>query len=328
MTAALLSDDRPAPSARSARHRRPGGSRIRRCTALVLLALPALLASCAPVAPGDASIGTGGAAGPSEPPPATAPAESPAEAPAAEASPEQGAPTNPGYDQGELDERLRSAAWSDDVKAAETLIAWGADVNAKDDTVQSAYLIATSEGHLELLRLTLANGADVHDLDSWHGTGLIRAAERGHWRVVGELIRAGVPLDHVNRVGYQAIHEAVIFGRDDESYHATVRVLVAGGADFSTPSMNERQTPLQMAYAKGFPRQAALLERLTTEPLPQDPGAALLSAAEAGDPDAVALALRAGAAPDTRDASGRTASEIAEERMHPAAAQLLRALGG
>ena len=50
------------------------------------------------------------------------------------------------------------------------------------------------------------------DLDSWNGTGLIRAAERGHWAVAGELIRAGVPLDHVNRVGYQAIHEAVWFG--------------------------------------------------------------------------------------------------------------------
>ena len=50
---------------------------------------------------------------------------------------------------------------------------------------QSAYLITTSEGYLDLLDLTLAHGARVDDKDSWNGTGLIRAAERGHALVVG-----------------------------------------------------------------------------------------------------------------------------------------------
>ena len=58
------------------------------------------------------------------------------------------------------------AAWADDVARATALVRQGADVNAKDDTVQSAYLISTSEGHLELLRMTLANGAAVDDKDS------------------------------------------------------------------------------------------------------------------------------------------------------------------
>ena len=268
--------------------------------------------------------------------PAPAPAETAetrAPAPVAEDAPigapqASEVPPNPGYDQAELDAHLRSAAWSNDVDMAERLIAWGANVNAKDDTVQSAYLIATSEGHLELLRLTLAHGADVNDLDSWVGTGLIRAAERGHWEIVGALIRAGVPLDHVNRVGYQAIHEAVIFGRDDESYHQTVRVLVAGGADVATPSGSEGLTPVQMATWKGYPQQAALLEALTTAPAPADPTAALFAAAEAGDPNAVTIALRAGAPLDARDAAGRTALEVAEAGNHPVSAGILRALGG
>ena len=79
-----------------------------------------------------------------------------------------------------LDADLRAAAWDDDLPRATALVARGADVNAKDDTQQSAYLIATSEGHLGLLRLALAHGARVDDKDSWNGTGLIRAAERGH----------------------------------------------------------------------------------------------------------------------------------------------------
>ena len=137
--------------------------------------------------------------------------------------------------QARLDEQLRDAAWADDVKRATALVRQGADVNAKDDTVQSAYLIATSEGHLELLRLTLTHGAEVDDKDSWNGTGLIRAAERGHALVVGELLQAGIDRDHVNRIGYQAVHEAVWLGRDTTAYVDTVRVLVAGGVELDPP---------------------------------------------------------------------------------------------
>ena len=115
-------------------------------------------------------------------------------------------------DQVALDAALRDAAWANDVPTARRLVAQGADVDAKDETQQSAYLIATSEGYLDLLELTLASGADVDAKDSWNGTGLIRAAERGHHLVVGRLLRAGIDKDHVNRIGYQAVHEAVWFG--------------------------------------------------------------------------------------------------------------------
>ena len=44
-----------------------------------------------------------------------------------------------------LDERLIAAAFANDVETARVLIGEGADVNAKDESAQSAYLIATSE---------------------------------------------------------------------------------------------------------------------------------------------------------------------------------------
>ena len=56
------------------------------------------------------------------------------------------------------------------------LIQAGADVNVQDNTRQSAYLIPTADGSLAFLRLTLQSGADVQRLDSYNGTGLIRAA--------------------------------------------------------------------------------------------------------------------------------------------------------
>ncbi|GAA1612764.1 ankyrin repeat domain-containing protein [Leucobacter chromiireducens] len=279
-----------------------------------LLALGPLVLGCAPEP---------------APPPVAAPSTSaphmPTEPPAPTTPP---APAPPQLSQAELDDRLREAAWANDVSAAEEFIARGANVNAQDSTMQSAYLIATSEGHTELLRLTLAHGANVADLDSWNGTGLIRAAERGHWAVAGELIRSDVPLDHVNRVGYQAIHEAVWFGRDDPSYHATIRVLAAGGVELDRPSVSEGLTPLQMAEWKGYPGSAAVLQAILQAPAPADPAAALLAAAGSGDANAVAVALRAQADPSSVDADGRSARDIAEAAGHSAAAQVIRALGG
>ncbi|WP_309066792.1 ankyrin repeat domain-containing protein [Microbacterium sp.] len=234
----------------------------------------------------------------------------------------------PSAGQQDLDAQLRDAAWADDVDGAAELIARGADVNAKDDTQQSAYLIATSEGHLELLRLTLAHGARVDDKDSWNGTGLIRAAERGHGHVVGELLRAGIDRDHVNRIGYQAIHEAVIFGEDTPEYATTVRALIAGGVELDRPSGNEGRTPLQMAEDRGLDGLRTILAFARDAEVPADPDAALRAAARAGDADASAVALRAGAAIDVPDPeSGRTPLQDAVSGGHDAVADLLVAMG-
>ncbi len=129
-----------------------------------------------------------------------------------------------------LNEMLVEAAWDNDVRRARRLIDRGADVNWRDETVQSAFLIATSEGYLDLLELTLARGADVTLHDSFDGTGLIRAAERGHWDIVGRLLQTRIAVDHVNNLGWVALHEAIILGDGSTRYGDTVRALVAGGA--------------------------------------------------------------------------------------------------
>lgn len=231
-----------------------------------------------------------------------------------------------GASQEQLDDALRAAAWADRVRDAETLIGRGADVNAKDGTQQSAYLIATSEGHLELLDLTLRHGAEVDDRDSWNGTGLIRAAERGHHDVVGHLLRADITKDHVNRIGYQAVHEAVWLGEDTRDYVDTLRVLVAGGVELQRASGSEGLTPLKMARERGYPRLEAVLARATSASTPSDPDRALLEAAEHGDADAAAIALRAGADLEARDSSRRTPLLLAAAADHVDVARLLVAL--
>lgn len=226
-----------------------------------------------------------------------------------------------------LNEGLRAAAWANDVTEARRLITLGADVNAKDETQQSAYLIATSEGYLDLLRLTLAHGAQVDDKDSWNGTGLIRAAERGHALVVGELLRAGINRDHINRIGYQAIHEAVWLGDDTPEYATTVRVLAAGGVELDRRSPSAELTPLEMARQIGHTGAAGILETITSAARPADPDAALLQAAEVGDANAVAIALRAGANIEARDAHDRTALLLAATYDQVPVANVLVAMG-
>ena len=226
-----------------------------------------------------------------------------------------------------LNEGLRAAAWANDVSEARRLITLGADVNAKDETQQSAYLIATSEGYLDLLRLTLAHGAQVDDKDSWNGTGLIRAAERGHALVVGELLRAGIARDHINRIGYQAIHEAVWLGDDTPEYATTVRVLAAGGVELDRRSPSAELTPLEMARQIGHTGAAGILETITSAARPADPDAALLQAAEVGDANAVAIALRAGANIEARDAHDRTALLLAATYDQVPVANVLVAMG-
>jgi uncharacterized protein len=232
-------------------------------------------------------------------------------------------------EQQRLNEQLIAAAWDNDLRRARALIARGAEVNAKDNTVQSAYLISTSEGYLEPLDLTLKSGADVESKDSFNGTGLIRAADRGHANIAGRLVQADIKINHINNLGWTALHEAIILGNGSRRYVDTVRVLIAAGADLGMPSQNDQITPLQHATSKGHNEIAKLLRTALSADTPskREANSRLLSAAETGDATAAALAIRAGANLETRDERGRTPLLLAVTKDRLAVARLLVYLG-
>ena len=245
-----------------------------------------------------------------------------------QSSPQRSAAASPATtSQPRLDAQLIQAAWDNDVPRARRLIRAGASVNHQDGTRQSAYLIATSEGHYRLLELTLAHGADVASLDSFDGTGLIRAADRGHAFVAGRLLRAGVDVDHVNNLGWTALHEAIILGNGGRRYVSTVRVLVAGGADVELPSRRDGIAPVDHARSAGHGAIARTLRAALEGASVPDPDAALLRAASSGNADRAALALRAGADIETRDRHRRTPLLLAAANDRRAVARLLVALG-
>ncbi len=288
---------------------------------------------------GALSVLTSACGSPAPEPPPSSTAPSPAASSTASASP---AATRPAQQEGDtatgkpdattqakLDQELREAAWDDDVRRARTLIRRGANVNAKDETEQSAYLIATSEGYRDLLNLTLQHGGDVDSKDSFNGTGLIRAAHRGHADIAGQLIPADVEINHVNNLGWTALHEAIILGDGSRRYVDTVRVLVAAGADVRLASRRDQVTPLAHAQAKGFDEIAEVLKAALDSKKPSKESATrrLLAAAEDGGATAVALALRAGADLEARDDRERTPLLLAVTENHLSVARLLVFLG-
>ena len=227
-----------------------------------------------------------------------------------------------------LDLRLVDAARARDVARARRLVRRGADVNTQDDRQESAFLLATSEGPLTMLELTLRNGGRVNDKDSFNGTGMIRAADRGHADIVGRLVRAGTALDHVNNLGWTALHEAVILGDGSRRYVDTARVLVAAGADTTIPATRDGMTALEHARAAGHRAIARLLTRVERDPVRRGRAdAVLLRAAREGDADTAALALRAGADIEIRDERDRTPLLLAVTSDRLAVARLLVHLG-
>ena len=156
---------------------------------------------------------------------------------------------------------LVAAAYGNHLAVARFLITVGADVNAKDETVQSPYLISTAEvgDDPRLLNLTVANGARINSKDSFNGTGLIRAADRGYPRIVKRLLKEDIDLGHVNRLGWTALHEAIILGDGSPRYVKVVELLVEAGADVSLPSRDDGVSPLEHAQARGYEEMVEIL---------------------------------------------------------------------
>lgn len=144
------------------------------------------------------------------------------------------------------------------VAAATALIDAGADVNAKDDMQDSAFLYAGAEGLDAILLAALSHGADVRSTNRFGGTALIPASEHGHVETVRILIRAGVPVNHVNDPGWTALLEAIVYGDGSARYVDTVTQLLDAGAD---PAIRDARglTALQNAQHRGQRDIVALL---------------------------------------------------------------------
>ena len=85
------------------------------------------------------------------------------------------------------------------------------------------------------------------------GTALIPASEHGYTETVRILINAGVPLDHVNDLGWTAMLEAIVLNDGSADQVDVVRQLIGAGADTSIRDKNGR-TPRSPGRSRGLRR--------------------------------------------------------------------------
>ncbi|WP_037864594.1 ankyrin repeat domain-containing protein [Streptomyces sp. NRRL S-340] len=154
---------------------------------------------------------------------------------------------------------LLLAALADQVPAAEVLVRAGADVNAQDDRQDSAWLATGVTGSVAMMRALLPGGPDVSLTNRFGGVSVIPASERGHVAYVrAVLAETAVDVNHVNRLGWTALLEAVILGDGGRTHQEVVEVLLAAGADPLLPDA-EGVTARLHAERRGFGGIAAVL---------------------------------------------------------------------
>ncbi|XP_034942548.1 ankycorbin isoform X2 [Chelonus insularis] len=134
------------------------------------------------------------------------------------------------------------------LKVLQTLLEFGADVNAKDEDGRQPILWAASAGSVEaVLALARTGGSAAAGATDKDGlTALHCAASRGHTRCVEALINlCGAQPDHVDDNGCSALHYAATLGHADAT-----ALLLRLGAD---PNRQDRKgrTPALCAAAKG-----------------------------------------------------------------------------
>jgi ankyrin repeat protein len=131
---------------------------------------------------------------------------------------------------------LLLAALADQVPIAEALVAAGADVNAQDDRSDSAWLVTGVTGSVAMMRALLPAGPDLGRTNRFGGVSVIPASERGHVEYVrAVLAETAIDVNHVNRLGWTALLEAVILGDGGPVHHEVVEILLAAGADPHLP---------------------------------------------------------------------------------------------
>lgn len=154
---------------------------------------------------------------------------------------------------------LLIATQNNAIEIANLLVQNGADVNMQADNLDSPFLLSGALGNTELVKLFLENGARFDLYNRYYGTALIPACERGHVETVRVLSETkDFPINHINKLGWTGLMEAVVLGDGSEKYQEIIKILIANGADKNIPDSNGA-TALEHAIQK---RQHKIVELL------------------------------------------------------------------
>ena len=246
---------------------------------------------------------------------------------------------------------LMEASLNGDTAAVKSLVAKGADVNAKDDSGATALLLAASGGHTAIIHILLEHGADVNAKTKNGETALIAAVQHRHKDVVDILLAKGADvnwrggfsnltaMEYAAANGYSdvfqillakgaqvtdnALRLAVINGRT-VGHVNIVQALLAKEADVNTKISNG-ETVLMFAARQGYTAIVqSLLDRGAGVNLKSETDAtALILAASGGHAGIVRALVDKGADLNRKNRQGETALLVAIEKGYTAIAQIL-----
>jgi ankyrin repeat protein len=80
----------------------------------------------------------------------------------------------------------------------------------------------------------------------------------GHVDYVRRVVRTGIDINHVNRLGWTALLGAVILGDGGPAHQEVVRILLAAGGNANIPDVT-CVTALEHARTKGYDEIARIL---------------------------------------------------------------------
>jgi len=156
---------------------------------------------------------------------------------------------------------LMAATYGNNIPLAQMLIASHADVNAQDHMLNSPFLYAGASGYLDILKLCMKAGADYKVYNRYGGTALIPACERGHVSIVAELLKDKTfPIDHINKLGWTGLLEAIILSDGNNKQVQIVQMLIDAGSNVNIAD-KDGVTPLAHARSRKFTNIVQLLEK-------------------------------------------------------------------
>ena len=148
---------------------------------------------------------------------------------------------------------LHWASSNEHIEIVKLLLEHGADVNAKNDDGYTPLYWASRKGHTEIVNLLLKYGADVNTKDDDGNTPLYYASRNGHAEIVKLLLEHGADVNVKNNYGSTPLYFASYNGHIEP-----VKLLLEHGADVNNKN-NGGDSPLYCASYNGHTEIVKLL---------------------------------------------------------------------
>ena len=180
-------------------------------------------------------------------------------------------------------------------------------IDVHSEKVKEAFLLASSEGHKDMVQALLKAGANVDAANGSGETALMAAAMHGHKDIVETLLSAGVSVDVAAAFGLTALMLAVREGHKD-----VVEMLLAAGAKIDI-LVGSGTTVLIVAAAQGHKDvvETLLVAGAKKDVVSRSGNTALMLAIQNGRKDVVEMLLAAGANVAVVNKYGETALSLA-----------------